>query len=222
MGEMIEVTASDGHTLGAYMAGDPDAAASVVIVQEIFGVNSHIRSVVDRFAALGYLAIAPAIFDRATPGLDLAYDDEGKGIGSAAKAQLDMASTLLDIEAAANHVRRDRPVALVGYCFGGLVAWLSANAVKLDAVVGYYGGGTSKNLDKAPNCPIMLQFGEADHNIPVEHVDAIRAAYPDVPVYTYPGAGHGFGCDQRDSYHAEATATAQERTEAFLSEHLAS
>ncbi len=218
-GEFVELTANDGHVLSAFVAGDADAAASVVVVQEIFGVNGHIRSVVERYAALGYLAIAPALFDRAERGVDLDYTEEGMQAGFAVREQVDWATTTVDVEAAIDHVRRSRPVGVVGFCYGGGVAWLSANELPIDAAVGYYGGQIHQFLDRAPQCPVMLHFGGADHMIPSTDIDSIRAAYPEVPIHVYPGAGHGFNCDVRASYDPEASALAQERTTEFLAVH---
>lgn len=219
-GRFVDLTASDGHVLSAYVAGDPDASASVAIVQEVFGVNGHIRSVVDRYAESGYLAIAPALFDRAERGVDLDYTETGMQRGFAVRDRVDWATTTLDVAAAVEHVRRARPAGVVGFCYGGGVAWLCANEVRLDAVVGYYGGQIHQFIDRAPQCPIMLHFGEADHMIPASDVEDIRAAYPDVAVHTYAGAGHGFNCDIRASYDPGASALAQQHTDAFLQTHL--
>lgn len=221
-GGFENLTADDGHVLSAYVAGDPDAPASIVVVQEVFGVNGHIRYVVDKYAALGYLAIAPALFDRAVRGVDLEYTDEGMQAGLAVREQVDWATTTTDVAAAADHVRRDRPVGVVGFCYGGGVAWLSANTLSIDAAVCYYGGQIHQFLDRAPQCPILLHFGEADHLIPSDDIADIRTAYPNVPIHGYPGAGHGFNCDVRASYDPDASALAQERTTAFFGRHLRS
>lgn len=220
MGETIELTASDGHTLSAYVAGDPDAKSSIVIIQEIFGVNSHIRSVVDLYAEFGYLAIAPAMFDRGERGVDLPYTEEGMAAGFAAREKIDWLETPKDVSAAVEHVRRDRPVAIVGYCWGGGAAWLAASELDVEAAVSYYGGQIKMFLDRAPKCPMLLHFGETDHSIPAEDVVLIHETYPDIPLYVYEDAGHGFNCDIRDSYNPQASAVALARTKAFLSEHL--
>ncbi len=220
MADVIELKAADGHPLSAYIAGQPDAAAAVVIVQEVFGVNTHIRSVVDTYAEMGYLTIAPAMFDRAQRGVDLGYTPESLQTGLAIRSQVDWATTPLDIAAAVERVSQSRPVAVVGYCFGGGVAWLAANHVPIHAAVCYYGGQVHDFIDVAPRCPTMLHFGELDPMIPLDDVAAIAAAHPEVEVHVYEGADHGFNCDIRDSYHPGAAALAQERTNEFLRLHL--
>ena len=216
MGEVVELEAADGHVLSAYTAGRPDAGAAVVIVQEVFGVNAHIRSVVDAYAAMGYLAIAPAMFDRAQRGVDLDYTPEGLQTGLAVRAQVDWATTPLDIAAAVDRVGQSRPAAVVGYCFGGGVAWLAANKVPVAAAVCYYGGQIHDFIDVVPRCPTILHFGELDPMIPLADVAAIAAAHPDVEVHVYDGADHGFNCDIRDSYHPSAAALAsREPTSSF-------
>ncbi len=220
MTEVVELEAADGHVLSAYMSGFSDAAAAIVIVQEIFGVNAHIRSVVDAYAAMGYLAIAPAMFDRAQRGVDLGYTPEGLQAGFAVRAQVDWATTPLDVAAAIGRVGQGRPVGVVGYCFGGGVAWLAANQLPIQASVCYYGGQIHDFIDAAPQCPTMLHFGELDAMIPLDHVAAIAAAHPDVEVYVYDRADHGFNCDIRDSYHPSAAALALQRTTEFLRANL--
>lgn len=213
-----ELTASDGHRLGAYEQHPDGASASVVIAQEIFGVNPHIRSVVDRYAALGYRAIAPAFFDRIEPGVEIDYADGiERGLELLAATGDDNAVT--DIGAAVAHVAPTGPVAVVGYCWGGLLAWLAAASLPIDAAVGYYGGRINAHLDAVPACPILLHFGDTDPSIPLSAVEEIGAAYPDVPIHVYP-AGHGFNCDVRDSYHEESATLALERTIEFLAENL--
>jgi len=220
MGEIVELTADDGHTLSAYSAGNPEAAASIVIIQEIFGINDHIRSVVDMYAGLGYLAIAPAMFDRAERSVELPYTEEGIAAGFAVREQIDWLVTPRDVGAAVESVRRDRPVAVIGYCWGGGVSWLAANELELDAAVSYYGGQIKMFLDRAPQCPMLLHFGETDHSIPPEDLTLINTTYPDIPLFVYEDAGHGFNCDLRDSYNQRASVQALVRTKAFLSEHL--
>ena len=220
MGEIVELTADDGHTLSAYRAGKPDAAASIVIIQEIFGVNDHIRSVVDMYAGLGYLAIAPAMFDRAERGVELPYTEEGVAAGFAVREQIDWLVTPQDVGAAVEHVRRDRPVGVIGYCWGGGVSWLAADELNLNAAVSYYGGQIKMFLDRAPQCPMLLHFGETDHSIPPEDIALINTTYPDIALFVYEDDGHGFNCDLRDSYNQRASVQALVRTKAFLSEHL--
>lgn len=220
MGDVVELEAADGHVLSAYTAGRPDAEAAIVIVQEIFGVNAHIRSVVDAYADMGYLTIAPAMFDRVERGVDLDYTPEGLQAGFAVRAQVDWEMTPLDIAAAVDCVGQSLPAAVVGYCFGGGVAWLAANRVPIQASVCYYGGQIHDFIDVQPSCPTMLHFGELDPMIPLEDVAAIATAYPGVEVHVYDGADHGFNCDIRDSYHADAAVQAQQRTTEFLRSHL--
>lgn len=220
MGEFVEIEADDGHVLSAYQAGIPGAEAAIVIVQEIFGVNAHIREVVDQYASMGYAAIAPAMFDRAVRNVDLDYTPENLQTGLGIRAQVDWATTTLDVASAIGRVGQARPVAVAGYCFGGGVAWLAANRLPIQAAVCYYGGQIHDFIDVSPQCPTMAHFGELDAMIPLEHVAAIAAAHPDVEVHVYDGADHGFNCDIRDSYHPGAAALALERTTEFLRSHL--
>lgn len=215
---MIRLTAGDGHELDAYEAGPADAAAGIVIVQEIFGVNAHIRDVVDRYAALGYRAVAPALFDRLERGLELAYTEENVARGRAMRGAIDWDDTVRDVGAAVAHLAGSGPVGVVGYCYGGSLAWLAAHSLPVAAAVGYYGGQIIQFLDRAPQAPVLLHFGEVDYMIPLSDVEEIRRAHPTVPAHVYPGADHGFNCDARDSYHPEAAPQALERTLAFLAD----
>ena len=221
------MTAADGHTLAAYhaLAAAPPAPprGGLVVVQEIFGVNDHIRSVTDGFAAdaaAGYLAIAPAVFDRVERGVELGYDADGVARGREIRVQIPDDAVIQDVDAAVAVVVSAGKVGVVGYCWGGSVAWLAAARSAIAASVGYYGGQIRDSVDAAPRCPVMLHFGETDQAIPLSDVDAIRGRHPDIPIHVYAGAGHGFSCDARASYHAGATATARERTLAFLAAHL--
>jgi carboxymethylenebutenolidase len=216
---MTRLTAADGHELDAYEVHPDGAAASIVIVQEIFGVNAHIRSVVDRYAEFGYRAIAPALFDRTERGVELGYDDAGRTRGIELAIPLAWDPAMLDVAAAVAHVAETGPVAVIGFCFGGSIAWLSACDLPIDAAVGYYGGQIHGMIDRQPQAPTALHFGELDHGIPLDQVEAIAAAHPEVPVYVYPGAEHGFGCDARESYDARSTAIALGRTLDFLADH---
>ncbi|MBL29104.1 MAG: carboxymethylenebutenolidase [Rhodospirillaceae bacterium] len=224
MGETIKLRAADDHELDAYRApasGRP--RCGLVVVQEIFGVNSHIRSVADGFAAEGYEVLAPALFDRVERGADLTYEEPDRTHGRELKAKVQDHEALMDIQAAITDLRaRDGiyDVGVVGYCWGGLLAWLSATRMfGVSVAVGYYGGGIAKALDKNPRCPVMLHFGEKDTMIPMEDVEQVRAAFPDIPIHVYP-AGHGFNCDDRASYDAESAALARDRTLKFLAEHM--
>jgi len=220
MGRMIELTASDGHRLSAYRA-DPAATPRglVVIAQEIFGVNSHIRGVCDRYAAEGWTAVAPALFDRVERGVETGYQPADIERGRKLKDASRLDAALLDI-AAARATEPGMKAAVVGYCWGGLIAW--AAATRLDgfaAAVSYYGGGIGALAEETPRCPVMLHFGEKDHAIPLSDVEKLRQAHPGLPIHIYP-AGHGFNCDQRGSYDRDSAEAAFERTRAFLAEHL--
>ncbi len=218
---MIELTAADGHTLGAYVAGPKDAARALVVVQEIFGVNRHMRRICDDFAAAGYAVVCPALFDRTERGVELGYDAADVARGRDLRGTIDAGKTVLDILAAAAVLPRAAKRGIVGYCWGGTVVWHGATLTSAFAAgVGWYGGGIAAAKEEAPRCPVQLHFGETDASIPMADVEAVRAARPEVEVFVYPGAGHGFGCEERGSYVAADAAKAQERTLAFLSRHL--
>lgn len=224
MGRMLSLTAADGKSCAAYPA-EPDGAtdAAIVVIQEIFGVNGHIRDVCDRFAEAGYAALAPALFDRAEPGAELDYTPEGIERGRNLRAAVGDDGPLADLEAAIAYLREGHArVGAVGFCWGGSLAWLSATRLGADAAVGYYGGQIAPVRDEKPGCPVLLHFGGADASIPPADVEAIRAAHPDIPVHVYEGAGHGFNCDRRASFHPEASKLAWSRTLNFLGEHLTS
>jgi carboxymethylenebutenolidase len=216
---MTRLTASDGHELDAYEVHPDGASASIVIVQEIFGVNAHIRSVVDRYASFGYRAIAPALFDRGERGVELDYDDAGRTRGIELVMPIAFDAAMLDVAAAVDHVADTGPVAVIGYCFGGSVAWIAACDLPIAAAVGYYGGQIHGMNDRQPKVPTMLHFGEHDHGIPLEQVRAIAEAHPEVAVHVYEGAEHGFNCDARATHDARSAAIALGRTLEFLTEH---
>lgn len=221
MGETITLTASDGHELSAYRA-DPTGAArgGLVVIQEIFGVNSHIRSVADGFAADGYVAVAPALFDRIERGLEFGYDPDSIARGRELKGRTDWDDAVKDVAAAVAALSGVK-IGVAGYCWGGSLAWLAATRLDgLSAAVCYYGGQISDFRDETPKCPVLMHFGSEDASIPMDAVEAIKAAHPDIPIHIYEGAGHGFNCDQRGSYDAEASATARKRTTDFLAEKL--
>jgi carboxymethylenebutenolidase len=223
MGTMIQLTASDGHHLAAYRA-DPASAprGGVVVIQEIFGVNSHIRDVTDGFAADGYLAVAPAMFDRVERGIDIGYTAETVAQGRELRAKVATDDAMRDVAAAvelAAGAGKGR-VGIVGYCWGGFVAWMAAARVSgLAAAVSYYGGGVFENAGEQPRCPVMLHFGERDSISPPEAIRAFTAAQPGQTVHVY-AADHGFNCDQRGSYDQPSAALARERTIAFLREQV--
>lgn len=225
MGQQLNLQAGDGHSLSAYLAepvGTP--RGGVVVIQEIFGVNSHIRSVADRWAAEGYLALAPALFDRQERGVELGYTDADmqRGFGLMQAAGLD--SPLLDVDAARAELQRRlgaaSMVGVLGFCWGGLLTWLSAcRLTGFAAAAPYYGGGIPNHAQLTPRCPVLAHFGERDHWIPTDSVKAFAAAQPGVEVHIY-AADHGFNCDQRGSYDAAAAQLARERTTAFLKQHV--
>lgn len=220
MGAMIELTAVDGHSLGAYQAGPSDARNGLVIVQEIFGVNRHMRAVSDQFAAAGYAVIAPALFDRVERGVELGYGDADRMRGMALRAGVPAESSMADVQAAVAALGQRR-LGVVGYCWGGTIAWWGATrSHSFQAAIGWYGGGIAATRDETPSCAVQLHFGAEDHGIPLADVEAIRASQPGVELYIYPGAGHGFGCDERASFNKCAADQARDRTLEFLSRHL--
>lgn len=220
-GTHIDLVAQDGHRFKAYKAapaGKPKGA--IVVGPEIFGVNSHIRAVTDGFAGDGYLALAPALFDRAERDYEAGYEADDIAAGRAIIGKLDWAETMKDVAAAIEHARPYGKIALVGYCWGGTIAWLAnARLPLLACTVAYYGGGVPSFADEAPKVPIMLHFGEKDASIPVEKAREVAKRYPDAQSFFY-DAGHGFNCDQRGSYDAAAAALARTRTMEFLGKHL--
>jgi len=221
MGQWMELVASDGARLSAYRA-DPDGGprGALIVAQEIFGINSHVRSVCDGFASDGYVAIAPALFDRVEQGVELGYsaDEIARGREYRAKVAMDLA--LLDITAARDAVGPTGRIGVIGYCWGGLVAWMAAS--RLDGfacAVPYYGGGMIEAIEEKPKCPVMAHFGERDAVIPVAGVEKLRTAHPEAQVFLYP-AGHGFNCEQRESYDAASAKLARERTLEFFRRHI--
>ena len=229
MGHWIDLTSADGFTLPAWEAR-PNAAprGAVVVLQEIFGVNAHIRAVADGFAESGYLAIAPATFARLRPNVELGYGDADMKAGIALKAAaeaLPAPGVMADIQAAIDHAARESggKVGIVGYCWGGLLTWRAACTLQgLSAAVPYYGGGmtTPQEAARQPRVPVLAHFGERDHFIPVDGVQAFAQAHPGAQVHLY-AADHGFNCDHRGSYDEAAANLARERTLAFFAQHLA-
>jgi carboxymethylenebutenolidase len=219
---MIELKAADGHKLAAYRvepAGKPRGA--VVVIQEIFGVNSHIKSVADGYAADGYLAIAPAMFDRLQRGYDTGYSQPEIQAGIEVMQKLDWKNTLLDVDAAVKEAAKAGKVGIVGYCWGGTVSWVAAaRASGLACSAPYYGGGMPGFMNEKPKVPTMCHFGELDQSPTLEQSKAIAKAHPEITAHFYPGAGHGFNCDQRGSYHAASAKLARERTLEFFRKHL--
>lgn len=218
MGRTIELTAADGHRLAAYLSEPAGTArGGVVVVQEIFGVNRHIRAVADQYAAAGYLALAPALFDRVQRDADVPYTDARRGLGFVEALPAD--SALTDVAAAADRVRSAGKVGVVGYCWGGLQAYLAAGALNIDAAVAYYGGGIDRHLDRKPKVPVLFHFGDQDAHIPPSAVARIRAAWPQGTYFLYP-AQHGFNCTDRASYDAACAKLAFERSLDFLARNI--
>ena len=226
MGQMIELKSADGTTFSAYVA-EPTGKAKggLVVLQEIFGVNSHIRSVADGYAAEGYFVVAPATFHRVQPGVELGYTEADMGTGFGFKTAVEglpAPGVMADIQAAIDHASQAGKVGIVGYCWGGLLTWRSACTLKgLSAAVPYYGGGMTAAADAArtPTVPVMAHFGDQDHWIPLDTVEVFKNAQPGVAVHVYQ-ANHGFNCDQRGSYNEAAAKLARERTLAFFAQHL--
>jgi carboxymethylenebutenolidase len=216
MGEMTTLMARDGHEFNAWLApasGTPRGA--IVVAQEVFGVNRHIRRVVDGFAADGYLTIAPCLFDRIRRGIELGYSEKELQEGRGYRLQIPREKTLLDLTACVNVVRHAGRVAVIGYCWGGSLAYLSARELPIACAVSYYGGQIKDFLDKPPRRPVMYHFGELDPHIPMSDVEKIRATDPGGIFHLYP-ADHGFNCEERASYDADSARLARERTLAFL------
>ncbi len=224
MGDTISLTASDGHTFSAYETAPAGSVrGGLVLIQEIFGVNAHIRNVADGYAADGYRVIAPGIFDRAEPGVELGYEGADRDRAIALRNQIEIDDMLLDIAATIAVLDRSGRIGIVGYCLGGSLAWLAATRLSgLAAAVGYYGGMIAANLDEMPRCPVMLHFGEEDGSIPMADVEKIRASVDPgtVQVFSYSGAGHAFNRDVSAAWHEPSAKLARERTLAFLREHV--
>jgi len=222
----ITLTAADGFESSAYVSEPPHAPkGAIVVLQEIFGVNSHIRSIADGYAAAGYLAIAPSTFDRVEPGVQLGYTPEDMKRGSGLKAAVEALpppGVLQDIQAAVDFAASAGKVGIVGYCWGGLLVWRAAEQVRgLSAAVAYYGGGMTMGSEpsRRPAVPTMAHFGDQDTHISLESVKAFEQAQPEVEVHLY-AANHGFNCDQRGSYDAGAAATALERSLYHFGKHV--
>jgi carboxymethylenebutenolidase len=228
MGAFTTLKAGDGHELSAYVALPEGAAVGgLVLVQEIFGVNAHIRGVADGYAKDGFVVVAPALFDRYEKGVELKYDGADMQKAYELYGKLDPATVLLDVAAAFDEAKAQsgKDVAVVGYCYGGFTSWITATrgeTVKVQpaCAVGYYAGGIGKVAAEEPSCPVMLHFGGKDTHIGPEQIEAVRAAHPEVTIYEYPEAEHGFNCDARGSYNPEAAKLARERTLAFLQANL--
>lgn len=226
MGSFSNLRAADGFEFPAYVAqpaGQPKGG--IVVLQEIFGVNSHIRSVADGYAAAGYLAVAPSTFHRVKPHVELGYQQDDMNAGFALKQAVEALpapGVLQDIQAAIDRAGQAGKVGIVGYCWGGLLTWRAACTLNgLSAAAPYYGGGvtTPEEVARKPRVPVLAHFGDQDHWIPLDTVEAFKKAHPEVEVHVY-HANHGFNCDQRASYNAEAAKLARERTLAFFAKHV--
>jgi carboxymethylenebutenolidase len=222
LGQHFTLTAADKHRLGAYRA-DPTGTAKggVVVIQEIFGVNRHIRAVCDRLANEGYRAVAPALFDRSEPNFECGYTPDEIANARKFVANPDFGAMLADTQAAIDALKKEGPVAILGFCLGGTIAFRAAcDASGLSAAVCYYGGHIIKMVDKKPKCPTQMHFGEKDASIPMTDVETIKAKHPECEIYVYEGAGHGFNCDERGSYNEAAAKLAWPRAIAFLGKHV--
>ena len=222
MGKDIKLTASDDFQLGGYRA-DPTTPpkAAIVVIQEIFGVNHHIRAVCDRLAGEGYVAIAPSIFDRIEPNFTSGYSPDEIAVARKFVANPDGTAMLRDTQAAIDAVKELGPVGIIGFCLGGSVAYAAATKLSgLSAAVGYYGGAIVRFADDKPKVPTQLHFGEKDAGIPLSDVEIIRAKRPEVEIHLYPGAQHGFHCDERASYDKASAEIAWPRSLGFFANHL--
>jgi carboxymethylenebutenolidase len=221
MGKTLRLTAADRHELGAYRA-DPSGKpkGGLVVIQEIFGVNHHIRGVCDKFAASGYLAVAPALFDRAERGIEYGYQQSDIEKGRAAMQKLDLNNAMTDVKAALAVAKEGGKVGIVGYCWGGTVSFAAACRIDgLACAVSYYGGGVGNLVGEKPKAPLMFHFGDKDQSIPMETVDKVKKGYPDQALFVY-SAGHGFNCDERGSYDADSAKLALGRTLEFFAKHV--
>ncbi|WP_250633779.1 dienelactone hydrolase family protein [Pinirhizobacter soli] len=223
MGQTIQITASDGHDLSAFVAApEGTRRGALVMLQEFFGVNAHIRDMARQYAGDGYHVIAPAIFDRVERGVELGYDEAGMNKGRQLRARLVMDQTMLDVQAAIDAVLAHGPVATLGYCWGGSLAYLAAARLQgVACAVGYYGAQIAAHATETPRAPVLLHFAEHDEYIPLTDVEKIRLAQPALTIYMYPGTEHGFSCNDRRFYKPVAAALARERSLAFLVSHMA-
>jgi carboxymethylenebutenolidase len=224
MSQTGTVKAGDGHILSMYIARPKGAPiGGLVVLQEIFGVNRHIRAIADGYAADGFLAVAPALFDRIEKNVDLTYEGEDAKKAVALLQKTDTLKALADVDSALTFARKEsgKKTGVIGYCFGGLLAWLSATRLHPDVVVGYYAGRIGNYAAETPRSPVQLHFGKLDTHIPAEQVEQVRAAHPEVEINWYDAAEHGFNCDMRPAYNAQAAALARDRALTFLKQHLA-
>ena len=223
MGKHFSLVASDSFKLGAYRA-EPSGTAKggIVVIQEIFGVNHHIRAVCDRLAAQGYAAIAPALFDRQQPDFESGYSPDEIANARKFVANPDWGAMMRDTQAAIDEAKKFGPAAIAGFCMGGTIAFLAASKLNgLSAAIGFYGGQIAKNADQQPKIPVQLHFGEKDASIPMSDVEIIKQKRGgDCEIYVYPDAQHGFNCEERGSYNEAAAKLARERARAFCEKHM--
>ncbi len=216
----MHALAKDGHIVDLYVAKPKsEAVATVIVLQEIFGITEHIQAICQQYATHGYLAIAPALFDRIKKNIVLDYSsiEEGRDY----KMQLQDEQVLLDIAAAAATAENDLKVAVIGFCFGGALAYLASTRLNLDCAISYYGGGIAeKYINQNPLCPIMYHFGALDPIIPSTDVAAIQSNHPEGVFHIYEDAGHGFNCSDRRDYHSESAKIAFARSLEFLKMHV--
>jgi carboxymethylenebutenolidase len=218
----VKITAKDGHEFSAYMAKPYGAACGgLVIIQEFFGVNGHIRRVCDQYAADGYLALSPAIFDRVERDIELGYDEAGMNKGRELRAKLSLEKCMVDVQATIDAVASAGKVAAMGYCWGGSLAYIaSVRLAGLACAIGYYGAQIAAHASETPRVPVMLHYAEKDEYLPQADVEKVRTAQPSVIIYQYPGTEHGFNCDDRRFYEPKSAAIARQRTLSFLGQHL--
>jgi carboxymethylenebutenolidase len=220
--EFVTLRAADGHSFSAYVAHPAvEPVAALVVVQEIFGVNAHIRSVTDDWARDGFLAVAPALFDRISPGIDLGYDPASMQTAMSLFPKFDVDKAILDIAATVDYAggATHKKVGVIGYCLGGTIAWLSATRLHPAAAVGYYGGRIGNYAGEKPTCPVMLHFGRQDTHIPAAEVEKVHSAHPGVEIFWYE-AGHAFNCAPRPSFNPAAAGQARQRSLEFFKKNL--
>ena len=219
-GKTITLTTAAGAKIGAYTEepiGKP--RGGLVVVQEAFGVNNYVRSVVERYAAEGYTSIAPMIYDRQERGVELGYEGEDLTRARNLRRGLVWDQVMADVKASIDAVAPSGKVGIIGYCVGGSVAWMAAQRLSVAAAISYYGRDIVDWLEPKPACPVMLHYAETDHHIPLSNVETVRAAYPELPIYVYPGE-HGFDCDLRARFQPQSAALARQRSSDFLQRHV--
>jgi carboxymethylenebutenolidase len=222
LGKHFTLTANDQHQLGAYRADAKGTAkGGIVVIQEIFGVNHHIRAVCDRLAEEGYNAVAPALFDRTEKGFECGYTPDEIANARKFVANPNWDAMLKDTQATIDDLKKEGPVGIIGFCMGGSIAFLAATRLSgLSAAVAYYGGQIAKFADEKPKVPLQMHFGEKDQGIPVTDVEMIKKKQPNAEIYTYPDAPHGFHCDERASFNEAASKAAWPRTMEFFKKHV--